>query len=152
MDQDSSAILLNAALLEENSELRLEVTHLKERCRELEEKVKKNSQNSSKPPSSDGYQIPIKTVIPRKILHPRKILTLHRKSLIPKASDNHLVTKPGGKKGIRVFALNESIPPITLSTTPLNSAIAAKHLFSMLIRSNALNDRYLSQENRASMK
>ncbi len=43
-------------LLKENAQLRIRVARLEERCRELEEKVGKNSQNSSKPPSSDGYQ------------------------------------------------------------------------------------------------
>ena len=45
-------------LLKENAELRIRVACLEELCRELEERVNKNSQNSSKPPSSDGYQKP----------------------------------------------------------------------------------------------
>ena len=50
------AALSTEILLKENAQLRIRVACLEERCRELEEKVGKNSQNSSKPPSSDGYQ------------------------------------------------------------------------------------------------
>lgn len=60
MDHDFLVTPLNEALLKENTELRVENAHLRERCRELEERVNKNSQNSSKPPSSDGYQKPSK--------------------------------------------------------------------------------------------
>ena len=38
--------------------LQKQVASLEERCRELEDKLGKNSTNSSKPPSSDGYQKP----------------------------------------------------------------------------------------------
>lgn len=44
----------NAALDQENAELRALVIGLQERIRDLEERLGKNSRNSSKPPSSDG--------------------------------------------------------------------------------------------------
>ena len=47
-----------AVLLVANSCLQQQVASLEEQCRELEEKLGKNSTNSSKPPSSDGYQKP----------------------------------------------------------------------------------------------
>ncbi|USE35217.1 DUF6444 domain-containing protein [Endozoicomonas sp. SCSIO W0465] len=67
-------------LLKENAELRMRVACLEERCRELEEKVGKNSQNSSKPPSSDGYQNLVKTVILQIILttFPQIKVPIHR--------------------------------------------------------------------------
>ena len=85
MDRGSSATLLNAALLEENSELRFENAHLKERCRELEEKVIKTVKTAVIHHRRMVIKSLIKMVVPRKILHPRKMLTLHRKSPGPKA-------------------------------------------------------------------
>ncbi len=60
MEPDFPATPFTEALLKENEELRTENALLRERCSELEERVNKNSQNSSKPPSSDGYQKPSK--------------------------------------------------------------------------------------------
>ena len=60
MTQEMSSIRSSDALLVEVAQLRMKVAYLEERCRELEGMVGKNSQNSSKPPSSDGYQKPNK--------------------------------------------------------------------------------------------
>ncbi|MBL4884445.1 MAG: hypothetical protein JKY95_07910, partial [Planctomycetaceae bacterium] len=43
---------------DELTALRIEVNQLKEENKELRGKLAKNSQNSSKPPSSDGYNKP----------------------------------------------------------------------------------------------
>lgn len=99
MDQDSPATLLNAELLEEISELRLEVAHLKERCRELEEKVKKNSQNSSKPPSSDGYQKPNKNSDSQKDSSSSKNSDSSEEKPNPKSLRQSSGNKAGGQKG-----------------------------------------------------
>ncbi|WP_219622304.1 DUF6444 domain-containing protein, partial [Endozoicomonas acroporae] len=53
MVQKPPAPLSTEILLKENTQLRIKVACLEQRCRELEERVGKNSQNSSKPPSSD---------------------------------------------------------------------------------------------------
>jgi transposase len=47
-----------AALSEQNAELTAQIDKLLQTIKELEEKKNKNSQNSSKPPSSDGYKKP----------------------------------------------------------------------------------------------
>ena len=60
MNQDLPTSPTNKALQKENAELRLKVAVLEERCRVLEGQTKLNSSNSSKPPSSDGYQKPSK--------------------------------------------------------------------------------------------
>lgn len=52
----------NRLLREENAQLKIENQFLKERINELDNKLKSNSTNSSKPPSSDGLKK--KTVIP----------------------------------------------------------------------------------------
>lgn len=44
-----------ADLTAQNSELTAKITELQQTIKELEEKKNKNSKNSSKPPSSDGY-------------------------------------------------------------------------------------------------
>ena len=99
MDQESSATFLNAALLEENDKLRLEVAHLKERCRELEEKVGKNSQNSSKPPSSDGYQKPNKNSDSQKDSSSSENSESSQEKPNPKSLRQSSGNKAGGKKG-----------------------------------------------------
>jgi transposase len=55
----------NSTLRQENSELKEENTDLKSRVAELEARINSNSQNSSKPPSSDGYK-KMKPAFPRK--------------------------------------------------------------------------------------
>lgn len=60
MNQDALTSPSQKALQKENAELRLKVAVLEERCRMLEDQTKLNSSNSSKPPSSDGYQKPNK--------------------------------------------------------------------------------------------
>jgi len=45
----------NRILREENQALRQEVQALKQEVKDLKERLNKNSNNSSKPPSSDGY-------------------------------------------------------------------------------------------------
>ena len=50
-DTQTIALLLGAI-----NHLQSQLLALEERCRNLEEKASKNSSNSSKPPSSDGYQ------------------------------------------------------------------------------------------------
>lgn len=60
MTQETSSIHSSGALLAEIAQLHMKVAYLEERCRELEGMVGKNSQNSSKPPSPDGYQKPNK--------------------------------------------------------------------------------------------
>lgn len=52
-DTQTIALLLGAI-----NHLQSQLVALEERCRDLKEKVSKNSSNSSKPPSSDGYQKP----------------------------------------------------------------------------------------------
>ena len=46
----------NKSLRQENSALKAENTELKSKVTELESRLNSNSRNSSKPPSSDGYQ------------------------------------------------------------------------------------------------
>ncbi len=48
----------NASLLEQNEKLTEMVTLLNQTIKELREQLNKNSQNSSKPPSSDGFKKP----------------------------------------------------------------------------------------------
>ena len=47
----------NSKLRDENSKLRDENSKLQEEVKELTGKLAKNSTNSSKPPSSDGYKV-----------------------------------------------------------------------------------------------
>ena len=54
----------NKDLRQENSALKTENTELKSKVAELEARLNSNSRNSSKPPSSDGYQK--KPAFPRK--------------------------------------------------------------------------------------
>jgi regulator of replication initiation timing len=48
----------NEALRKENTELKIENTGLKIEIKELKDRLAKNSGNSSKPPSQDGYKSP----------------------------------------------------------------------------------------------
>ena len=68
-----------SALMKQNSELQAQITVLTERINELleqQDKKNKNSRNSSKPPSSDGYSKPA-----------------------PKSLKKPSGKKPGGQKG-----------------------------------------------------
>ena len=62
LDQIASLVAQNAELVEQNAEfatqlsdLTAKIAELQQTIKELEEKKNKNSKNSSKPPSSDGY-------------------------------------------------------------------------------------------------
>jgi transposase len=55
LDQISSLVAQNADLTAQIAELTSKIAELQQTIRELEEKKNKNSRNSSKPPSSDGY-------------------------------------------------------------------------------------------------
>ena len=48
----------NQLLISQNAQLQQRVTELEVKVKELEDRLNKNSQNSSKPPSSDGYNKP----------------------------------------------------------------------------------------------
>src|SRR5208337_805646 len=49
---------INHQLNQKVAELTAKIEHQEERIKDLEAQLKKNSQNSSKPPSSDGYTKP----------------------------------------------------------------------------------------------
>lgn len=49
----------NASLLKQNEMLTATITELNQTIQELKEQLNKNSKNSSKPPSSDGYKKPV---------------------------------------------------------------------------------------------
>ena len=58
MAQNTSLMEQNAALTNEVSKLTMKVEELTQTIKELTEKKNKNSRNSSKPPSTDGYNKP----------------------------------------------------------------------------------------------
>ena len=100
MEPDFPATPFTEALLKENEELRTENALLRERCSELEERVNKNSQNSSKPPSSDGYQKPSKKREWVKVIHlPKKTPNSSQETPNPKSLRQSSGNKPGGQKG-----------------------------------------------------
>jgi len=55
LEQITALTKQNAYLTAQISELTAKITDLQQTIKELEEKKNKNSKNSSKPPSSDGY-------------------------------------------------------------------------------------------------
>ena len=68
----SDIMLLIQTLRDTNSKLELRVIQLENRIKELESQNNKNSGNSSKPPSSDGYKkAPSSATDPRLLHHPR---------------------------------------------------------------------------------
>ena len=75
----------NAALIASNESLAATISELQETIKELRRQLDQNSQNSSKPPSSDGYNKPS-----------------------PKSQREKTGRKPGGQKGHR--GSNMSIP------------------------------------------
>ena len=59
MEQNAALLKQNAALTSQVDELTSTVRELNQAIRELKEQINKNSQNSSKPPSSDGFKKPV---------------------------------------------------------------------------------------------
>ena len=89
----------NAELHKEISELRMQVACLAERCRNLEEMTNKNSQNSSKPPSSDGYQKPSRNSNSENESHVDDDSDSSPEAPNPKSLRQPSGNKPGGQKG-----------------------------------------------------
>jgi len=54
----SELLAQNRLLLKQNEHLQWEVKKLTRQVKELKSQLKQNSRNSSKPPSSDGYEKP----------------------------------------------------------------------------------------------
>ena len=150
------AALSTEILLKENAQLRIRVACLEERCRELEEKVGKNSQNSSKPPSSDGYQKLAKamTQLATPLMPLMMKVLIHQKMTNPiqKVSDSLLVIKRVDRKAIRVLGSSRSKTLTILNPFKLKIAINARLLFLILSQSNILSDRCLNQENWVNLK
>ncbi len=99
MEPDFPATPFTEALLKENEELRTENALLRERCSELEERVNKNSQNSSKPPSSDGYQKPSKKGSDKGDTSSKEAPCSSQETPNPKSLRPSSGNKPGGQKG-----------------------------------------------------
>ena len=105
MVQKPPAPLSTEILLKENAQLRIKVACLEERCRELEERVSKNSQNSSKPPSSDGYQKPCKSSDPND--NDDGATESKNDQPNPKSLRQSSGNKPGGQKGRKGTCLKQ---------------------------------------------
>ena len=58
MEQNTTLLKQNAVLTNQVDELTSTVRELNQTIQELKEQLNKNSQNSSKPPSSDGFKKP----------------------------------------------------------------------------------------------
>lgn len=97
--ETSSTPSSDQLLAEEVVQLRMKVAYLEERCRELEGMVSKNSQNSSKPPSSDGYQKPNKSDSPQDDSTNGKNSDSQQESPTPKSLRQSSDNKAGGQKG-----------------------------------------------------
>ena len=92
--EELKGIILN--LIEENSALKEQNKRLENRIKELEMQLNSNSQNSSKPPSTDGYK---------------------KKTILPKVKHD----KQGGQKGHKGFTLKKVENPHIVSVIPLTT-------------------------------
>ena len=150
MVQKPPAPLSTEILLKENAQLRIKVACLEERCRELEERVSKNSQNSSKPPSSDGYQKPCKSSDPND--NDDGATESKNDQPNPKSLRQSSVISQVDRKGVRELVLSKSKILIILSSFRLKHAINARLLFLILNQSNILSDRCLNRESWVNLK
>ena len=59
LEQNASLLKQNASLRKQNEMLTATIAELNQTIQELKEQLNKNSKNSSKPPSSDGFKKPV---------------------------------------------------------------------------------------------
>ncbi len=152
MEPDFPATPFTEALLKENEELRTENALLRERCSELEERVNKNSQNSSKPPSSDGYQKPSKKGSDKGDTSSKEAPCSSQETPNPKSLRPSSGNKPGGQKGHQGSCLRRvALPDYVRHLKVENVAVASLRL-SILNPPNTLSDRFLIQVDPENLK